>query len=115
MPLRPLPALAALLALGAAAFLLARPGRAEEPVRPYELRFVALSGSGSATTAWFEGAPAAGLKVQEALDRLAKEGFRQVSLVPAWRQAQLTVNASGPASSTSPPDPQFVLLLERGR
>lgn len=107
-------ALPALLALGAAATLvLARPGRAEDKTA-YELRFIALTGEGSTTKAWFEGAPATGVRAQEALDRFTQEGFRFVSLTPAWRQGVVNVSSSAPSTS-APSDAVFVLLLERGR
>ena len=104
----------ALLAVGAGAALLARPGRAEDAYG-YELRYVSLSGEGSTAKAWFEGAPATGAKVQEALDRFAKEGFRFASLSPAWRQGVVNVSTGASSSSTALPEPLFVLLLERGR
>lgn len=104
----------ALLAAGAGAALLARPGRAED-ARGYELRYVALSGEGGSAKAWFEGAPAGGARVQEALDRLTKEGFRFASLSSAWRPGVVNVSSGASPSSTTVPEPLFVLLLERGR
>jgi len=85
---------------------------------PYSLRFIALSGEGSATKAWFEGAPPAGTRVQEALDRFAKEGFHYVGMQPTFRQSQIQSNvftapgSSAPSTPTTP-EPTFVLILER--
>lgn len=114
MSRRPFAVLAVLLLLGAGAFALARSGRAEDSVRAYEMRFLSISGAGSSATAWFEGAPASGLRVQEALSRCAQEGFRLSGVAPAWRATQVTVGSTG-SSATTAADPQFVLVLERNR
>jgi hypothetical protein len=102
----------ALVAAGVVALAGARRGEAEEPA--YELRFLSLTGEGSTTKAWYEGAPPSGVKVQEALDRFAQQGFRLAGQAPAWRQGQVNVSSSSP-SSTTVPDPAWILLLERGR
>ena len=105
--------MAALLA-GAGWFLASpRSGVAED--RPYELRFVSLTGEGSATKAWFEGAPPSGMEVQEALDRFVQQGFRLASQAPAWRGTDVTVSSGGPPGTTTTAEPAWVLFLERGR
>ena len=65
--------LGALVVAVGAAFVAARPGRAEDP--PYELRYISITGDGSTAKAWYEGAPPSGSKVQDALDKFTREGF----------------------------------------
>ena len=106
--------LALLVAVGALVFVATKPGRAEEP--PYEMRYVSITGDGSNAKAWFEGAPPSGARVQETLDRFAREGYRFAALTPAWRQGTVNVSTVGPApSTTTPPDATYVLLLEKNR
>lgn len=109
------PALLALLLLaGGAALLLSRPTAADDG--PYELRYLGISGDGSNAKAWYEGAPPSGARIQEALDRFAKEGFRYAALTPTWRQAQVNVSAATtPPLQQTQPEPTFVLILEKGR
>jgi hypothetical protein len=104
--------LGAVLVAAGAVLVAARPGRAEDP--PYDMRYVSVTGDGSTAKAWFEGAPPSGTKVQDALDRFAREGYRLASLSPAWRQANVTVSPATPTSVTTP-ESVYVLILERGR
>jgi hypothetical protein len=76
------------------------------------LRFISISGEGSSTKAWFEGAPPTGTRVQEALDRFAKEGYRFAGLQPAVRQSQVQVTSSSTALPSTP-EPTYVLILEK--
>lgn len=101
-----------LLGVAALVFAAVRPSRAEGP--PYEMRYVSIVGDGSNAKAWFEGAPPSGARVQEALDRFAREGFHFSALSPSWRQGSVTVNPAGPTSTTAP-DAAYVLVLERNR
>jgi hypothetical protein len=94
-----------LLVAAGLVFVAARPGRAEE-ASGYDLRYLSITGEGSNAKAWFEGAAPGGAKVQEAIDRFAKEGYRLGSLAPAWRPGTV---AQGQGSET------YVLLLERKR
>ena len=87
-----------------------RRGQAQEEA--YGLRFVSISGEGSSTKAWFEGAPPTGTRVQEALDRFAKEGYRFAGLQPAVRQSQVQVTSTS-SLPLSTPEPSYVLILER--
>jgi hypothetical protein len=114
MRLAPHALLVLLLLVGGAAVLLSRPTAAEEG--PYELRYLGISGDGSNAKAWYEGAPPSGARIQEALDRFAKEGFRFAALTPTWRQAQLNVSTatSAPPPATIP-EPTFVMILEKRR
>jgi hypothetical protein len=103
----------AVATLGAVAVVvLSRPSLAA-PEAPYEMRFVSLTGEGSATKAWFEGAPPAGTRVQEALDRFAKEGFKYAALQPTHRPTNVAVGGGGGLATQV--EPSFVLILERGR
>jgi hypothetical protein len=104
--------LGALAVAVGAAFVAARPGRADDP--PYELRYVSITGEGSTAKAWYEGAPPSGSKVQDALDRFTREGFRLGTVSPAWRQNHVTVSTTG-AANVTPVDPSYLLLLEKGR
>ena len=101
--------LCALTALAVVAFT--RRGSAEGEA--YGLRFISISGDGSSTKAWFEGAPPTGTRVQEALDRFAKEGFRFAGLQPAFRQSQVQVTSTSSSSLPSTPEPAYVLILEK--
>ncbi|MFM8979901.1 MAG: hypothetical protein ACKOSS_05505 [Planctomycetia bacterium] len=101
-----------LLAVLGASLLAAR-GTAQAEDERNGLRFISISGDGSNAKAWFEGAPASGMRVQEALDRFAREGYRFAGLQPSWRASQVQVSSgSSPASSTQG-DATFVLVLER--
>ena len=104
--------LGALVVAVGAAFAAARPGRAEDP--PYELRYISITGDGSTAKAWYEGAPPSGSKVQDALDRFTREGFKLGTVSPAWRPNHVTVGATAPANVTTT-DPTYLLLLEKGR
>lgn len=117
LPSSKLPAL--LLCAVAAVALVALTRTSKAADEPYALRFIALSGEGSTTKAWFDGAPPTGTRVQEALDRFAKEGFHFAGMQSTFRQGQLQSNVftakdAGTPSFTSTPDPTFVLILERG-
>jgi hypothetical protein len=106
--------LGALALVAGAAFVAARPAPAEDP--PYELRYVSITGDGSTAKAWFEGAPPSGTKVQEALDRFTREGYRLGTFSPAWRQPQISVNTGTTVPGTSAlQDSVYVLFLEKGR
>ena len=113
-PLLPALTLCALVAVALVA--LTRTGKAAD--EPYGLRYIALSGEGSATKAWFDGAPPTGTRVQEALDRFAKEGYRYAGLQSTYRQGQVQANVFTQSDSSTPlvsstPEPTFVLILER--
>jgi hypothetical protein len=116
MPRSLLPALSLCVVAAVALVALTRTGKAAD--EPYGLRFIALSGEGSATKAWFDGAPPTGTRVQEALDRFAKEGYRFAGIQSSYRQNQVQANvftdkdASTPLLSSTP-EPTFVLILER--
>lgn len=111
---RPIPFLALLGALGVLAVLLVAPrdhARAED--ERTGLRYLSISGDGSNAKAWFEGAPASGMRVQEALDRFAREGYRFAGMQPAWRASQVQVTSGSSPSSSTLSDPSFMLVLER--
>lgn len=114
---RTIPTLVTLAALGLLAVLgvslLASRGTAQAEEERTGLRFISISGDGSNAKAWFEGAPASGMRVQEALDRFAREGYRFAGLQPSWRAAQVQVSSGSSPSSSSLADPSFVLVLER--
>lgn len=101
-----------LLVAGGLLFVATRPSGAEEP--PYDLRYLSITGEGSNAKAWFEGAAPGGTKVQEALDRFTREGYRFASVSPSWRQGTVTVNtaAAAPSPATTA-EPAYLLLLER--
>lgn len=105
--------LGALALVAGAAFVAARPGRAEDP--PYDLRYISITGDGGTAKAWFEGAPPSGTKVQEALDRFTREGFRLGAFSPAWRQPNVNVSTTTSIPTTNTQDSVYVLFLERGR
>lgn len=114
---RTFPALATLAALGLLAALgvslLASHGTAQAEDERYGLRFISISGDGSNAKAWFEGAPASGMRVQEALDRFAREGYRYAGMQPSWRASQVQVSSGSSPTSSTQGDATFVLLLER--
>ena len=95
-----------LLVAAGLVFLAVRPGRAEESPA-YDLRYVSITGEGNNAKAWFEGAAPGGARVQEALDRLTKEGYRLGSLAPAWRQTGAPIQTGAETG--------YVLLMERRR
>ena len=95
-----------LLVAAGLVFVASRPGRAEESTG-YDLRYLSITGEGNNAKAWFEGAAPGGARVQEALDRFTKEGYRLGTLAPAWRP--------GGAPTAAGTDTAYVLLLERKR
>ena len=95
--------IAALLFVGVVLFASSmRSGHAAPPEESIEIRYLGVSGDGSQARTWYDGAPPAGVPVQDALDFFAKQGFR-VSEV-----TQRLAVASGEASV-------WTILMERIR
>lgn len=110
-PVATVAALGLLAVLGVS--LLGPRGTAQAEEERTGLRFISISGDGNNAKAWFEGAPASGMRVQEALDRFAREGYRFAGLQPTWRASQVQVSSGSSPASSSLADPSFVLVLER--
>src|SRR5262245_41616008 len=96
-----------LLLVAAGLVLLASRTGSAEDATGYELRYVSITGEGNNAKAWFEGAAPGGARVQEALDRFTKEGYRLGTLSPAWRPSGVAPAAGAETG--------YVLLLERRR
>lgn len=66
----------ALLFVGAGLFVSSmRTSTAAPPDVSVALRYLAVSGDGATARTWYDGAPPAGVPVQDALDFFAKDGF----------------------------------------
>lgn len=94
--------LAALLFVGAGLFFSSmRPGEAA-PDKEMSIRYLAVNGDGPSARTWYDGAPPAGVPVQDALDHFAKQGYRVVEV------SQRLAVAAGEASV-------WTILLERAQ
>ena len=95
--------LAALLFVGAALFASTmRSGQAAPPDKEVAIRYLSVTGDGPQARTWYDGAPPAGVPVQDALDHFAKQGF-QVS--------EITQRLAVESSTAS----VYTILLERVR
>jgi hypothetical protein len=87
-------------------------GAAEE--RTVALRYLSVSGDGPTAKVWFDGAPSAGMRVQEALDRFAKDGFRVAHVTPAARPSVVVVDAgAGSPKDVTAGEQFYVMILEK--
>ena len=78
------------------------------------LRYISVQGEGSTAKAWFDGAPATGTRVQEALDKFALLGFRVAHVTPAARPSIVVFDATTGATKEINPGEQFyVMVLEK--
>lgn len=94
---------AALLFVGAGLFVSSmRAGHAAPPDQEISIRYLAVSGDGSQARTWYDGAPPAGVPVQDALDLFAKQGFQV---------AEITQRLAIEGSTAS----VWTILLERVR
>lgn len=68
---------AALFFVGAGLFVSSmRAGHAAPPEKDVAIRYLAVSGDGASARSWYDGAPPAGVPIQDALDHFAKQGFQ---------------------------------------
>ena len=94
---------AALFFVGAGLFVSSmRTGQAAPPELEVGIRYLAVSGDGPSARTWYDGAPPAGVPVQDALDHFAKQGFKVAEI------SQRLAVGTGEASV-------WTILLERIR
>jgi hypothetical protein len=53
-----------------------REGQAAPANTQVDIQYLAVTGEGSTAKAWYDGAAAAGVPLQDALDKFAKDGYR---------------------------------------
>ena len=86
----------------------AEPSRAQAD--PHSV-FLHVRGQGPTATAWYKGAPPAGILVQEALDRFSGQGYRIVRVTDISLPT-IIVTDSGQASPASI-EPFYVVFMEK--
>ena len=114
MTLRPMPLILGVLTLCAVlVFAMGTTSRAEES-DDHHIAYLNVTGVGPNAMAWYHGAPPAGVRVQEALDRFAEQGYH-VSAVRAYQRPMLTVISPTQeiVRETSERDEFFIILLEK--
>lgn len=114
MSLRPMTLLLGALALCAVLVLSMGTSSKAEESEGHHIVYLNVTGVGPNAKAWYHGAPPAGIRVQEALDRFAEDGYH-VSEVRAYQRPMLTVISPTQevVRDTSERDENFIILLER--
>ena len=71
------------------------------PAPQVDIQYLSVTGEGSSAKAWYDGATAAGVPLQDALDKFAKEGYEVARITDNLRSEQDSV--------------AFAILLQRIR
>lgn len=104
------------LAAGLALALGRGPGAAAgDPAAAHRIVYIFVSGKGAQAKAWYDGGPPQGGQVQTVLDSFAKDGFHYAAISSSGLAGRVTVSSSTTPSisSDSPPEAEYVILLER--
>jgi hypothetical protein len=101
-------ALALLLAVGVVALALGRAAKVEA-ADTHKIVYVHIAGRGPAARAWYYGAPAPGVAVQDALDKFASEGLHYAGIASSGLGSQSQSSSSSSDSSLD----SYVIVLER--
>jgi hypothetical protein len=105
---RVLVAVAALVAVGAAAFSFGRGAAADGATQ--KIAYLFVSGKGPSAKAWYDGGPPAGVQVQAALNVFSGQGFKVTAISSS---GQPPITPTGGPTSADGQGADFVILLER--